>query len=111
MSRAGQKLNLFGSKERRHFDAVQLATDLPVPTLYKLYEQCMWKVLDKELRPLPDQLFGIRPGRQCLDIVSFLVERLLRNEEWGRKTVRHFYGCGECVRFGQGRNLGRRLRR
>ena len=45
----------------------------------------MWKVLDKELRPLPDQLFGLRPGRQCLDIVSFLVESLRQNEERGEK--------------------------
>ena len=41
-----------------------------VPTLYKVYEMCMWKVLDKELRPLPNQLVGFRPGMQCLDIVS-----------------------------------------
>ena len=56
-----------------------------VPTLYNLYEQCMWKVLDRELRPLPDQLFGFRPGRQCLDIVSFLVESLRKAEECGEK--------------------------
>ena len=56
-----------------------------VPTLYKLYELCMWKVLDKELRPLPYQLFGFRPGRQCLDIVSFLVDSLCKAEEWSEK--------------------------
>ena len=56
-----------------------------VPTLYKLYEICMWKVLDKELKPLPSQLFGFRPGRQCLDIVSFLVEGLRKPEEWNEK--------------------------
>ena len=56
-----------------------------VRTLYKLYELCMCKVLDKELRPLPDQLFGFRPGRQCLDTVSFLVESLRKAEEWGDK--------------------------
>ena len=33
-----------------------------VPTLYKVYEMCMWKVLDKELRPLPSQLVVFRPG-------------------------------------------------
>ena len=55
------------------------------PTLYKLYELCMWKVLDKELRPLPDQLFGFRPSKQCLDIVSFLVESLRKAEDWGEK--------------------------
>ena len=54
-----------------------------VPTLYKVYETCMWKVLDKELRPLPSQLVGFRPGMQCLDIVSFLVESLRKADEWG----------------------------
>ena len=53
--------------------------------LYKLYEICMWKVLDKELKPLPSQLFGFRPGQQCLDIVSFLVESLRKAEEWNEK--------------------------
>ena len=56
-----------------------------VPTLYKVYELCMWKVLDKELRPLPNQLVGFRPGMQCLDIVSFLVEALRKADEWGEK--------------------------
>ena len=56
-----------------------------VSTLYRLYELCMWKVLDKELKPLPSQLFGFRPGRQCLDIVFFLVESLRKAEEWGEK--------------------------
>ena len=56
-----------------------------VPTLYKVYEMCMWKVLDKELRPLPGQLVGFRPGMQCLDIVSFLVESLRKADEWGEK--------------------------
>ena len=56
-----------------------------VPTLYKLYEICMWKVLDKELKPLPSQLFGFRSGRQCLDNVSFLVESLRKAEEWNEK--------------------------
>ena len=45
----------------------------------------MWKVLDKELKPLPSQLFGFRSGRQCLDIVSFLVESLRKAEEWNEK--------------------------
>ena len=53
-----------------------------VPTLYKVYEMCMWKVLDKEVRPLPNQLVGFRPGMQCLDIVSFLVESLRKADEW-----------------------------
>ena len=56
-----------------------------VLTLYKVYEMCMWKVLDKELRPLPNQLVGFRPGMQCLDIVSFLVEALRKADEWGEK--------------------------
>ena len=56
-----------------------------VPTLYKLYELCILKVLDKEFKPLPTQLFGFRPGRQCLDIVFFLVESLRKAEEWGEK--------------------------
>ena len=46
-----------------------------VPTLYKVYEMCLWKVLDKELKPLPRQLVGFRPGLQCLDIVSFFGQR------------------------------------
>ena len=50
-----------------------------VPTLYKLYELCMWEVLDKEFKPLPDQLFGFRPG------VSFLVEGLRKAKEWGEQ--------------------------
>ena len=58
-----------------------------VPTLYKVYEMCMWKVLDKELRPLPNQLVGFRPGMQCLDIVSFLVEALRKADEWGEKLI------------------------
>ena len=45
----------------------------------------MWKVLDKELKPLPGQLFGFRPGRKCLDVVSFLVEGLRKAEEWSEK--------------------------
>ena len=56
-----------------------------VPTLYKVCEMCMWKVLDKERRPLPNQLVGLRPGMQCLDIVSFLVESLRKADEWGEK--------------------------
>ena len=57
-----------------------------VPTLYKVYETCMWKVLDKELRPLPNQLVGFRPGMQCLDIVLFfLVESLRKADEWREK--------------------------
>ena len=56
-----------------------------VPTLYKLYEICMCKVLDKELKPLPSHLFRFRSGRQCLDIVSFLVEILRKAEEWNEK--------------------------
>ena len=56
-----------------------------VPSQFKLYEVCMWKVLDKELKPLPSQMFGFRTGRQCLDIVSFLVEGLRKAEEWGEK--------------------------
>ena len=56
-----------------------------VPTLYKVYEMCMWKVLDKELRPLLNQLVVFRPGMQCLDIVSFLVEALRKADEWGEK--------------------------
>ena len=56
-----------------------------VSTLYKVYEMCMWKVLDKELRPLPSQLVGFRPGMQCLDIVFFLVEGLRKADEWGEK--------------------------
>ena len=56
-----------------------------VPTLCKVYEMYMWKVLDKELRPLPNQLVGFRPGVQCLDIVSFLVESLRKADEWGEK--------------------------
>ena len=56
-----------------------------VPTLYKVYEMCMWKVLDKELRPLPSQLVGFRPGMQCLDIVCSLVESLRKADEWGEK--------------------------
>ena len=43
------------------------------------------KVLDKELKPLPRQLVGFRPGLQCLDIVSFLVESLRKADEWGEK--------------------------
>ena len=72
-----------------------------VSTLYKLYELCMWKVLDEELQPLPSQLFGFRPGRQCLDIVFFLVESFRKAEEWGEKLVRHVHGCGQRFRFGQ----------
>ena len=45
---------------------------------------CMWKVLDKELRPLPSQLVGFRPDMQCLDIVSFL-ESLHNADECGEK--------------------------
>ena len=56
-----------------------------VPTLHKVYEMCMWKVLDEELRPLPSQLVGFRPGMQCLDIVSFVVESLRKADEWGEK--------------------------
>ena len=41
--------------------------------------------LAKELRPLPSQMFGFRSGRQCLDIVSYLVEGLRKAEEWGEK--------------------------
>ena len=37
------------------------------------------------LRPLPGQMFGFRPRRQCLDIVSFLVEELRIAEEWSEK--------------------------
>ena len=70
---------LLGSKKRRHFKVVQLAADLLV------YEMCMWKVLDKELRPLPCQLVVFRPGMRCLDIVSFLVESLRKADEWGEK--------------------------
>ena len=55
------------------------------PTLFKLCEICMWNVLDKELQPLPGQMFGFRPGRQCLDIVSILVKALRKAEEWGEK--------------------------
>ena len=51
-----------------------------VPSLFKLSEVRLWKVLDKELRPLPCQKFGFRAGRQCLDIVSFLVEGLRKAE-------------------------------
>ena len=47
-----------------------------------MYEMCMWKVLDKELRPLPNQLVGFRPGMQGRDIVSFLVESLRKADEW-----------------------------
>ena len=53
-----------------------------IPSLIKLFEVCLWKVLDKELRPLPCQMFGFRAGRQCLDIVSFLAEGLRKAEEW-----------------------------
>ena len=56
-----------------------------VPTLYKVYKMCMSKVLDKELRPLPNQLVEFRPGMQCLDIISFLVESLRKADEWGEK--------------------------
>ena len=56
-----------------------------VPTLYKVYEMCMWEVLDKELRPLPIQLVVCRPGMQCLDIVSLLVESLRKADELGEK--------------------------
>ena len=45
----------------------------------------MWNVLDKELRPLPNQLVEFRPGMQCLDIISFLVESLRKADEWGEK--------------------------
>ena len=45
----------------------------------------MWKVLDMELEPFPDRLFCFRPGRQCLDIVSFLVEGSRKAEEWREK--------------------------
>ena len=45
----------------------------------------MWKVLDKELKPLPPQMFGFRPGRVCFDIVSFLVEGLRKAEERDEK--------------------------
>ena len=70
----GEVRHLLGSKERRHFQVVQLAAYLlEFPRSTKVYEMCMWmKVLDKELRPLPGQLVGFRPGMQCLDIVSFL---------------------------------------
>ena len=30
-----------------------------VPTLYKVYEMCMWKVLDKELRPPSESTGGV----------------------------------------------------
>ena len=43
------------------------------------------KVLDKELQPLHCQMFGFRPGRQCLDVVSFLVESLRKAAEKGEK--------------------------
>ena len=56
-----------------------------VPTLYKVYEMCMWKVLDKDLRQLPNQLVAFRPGMQCLDIASFLVESLRKADEWREK--------------------------
>ena len=56
----------------------------------------MWKVLDTELRPLPSQMFGFRSGRQCLDIVSYLVEGLQRAEKWGEKLF-VFSMCGERV--------------
>ena len=45
------------------------ATGVPislVPTLYKVYEMCMWKVLDKELRPHPNQLVGFRARHAVL---------------------------------------------
>ena len=58
-----------------------------VPSLFKLYEVCVWKVLDKELRPLPCQMFGFRSGRQCLDIVSYLVESLRKAEEEGGEKL------------------------
>ena len=41
--------------------------------------------MDKELRPLPGQLVGFRPGMQCLDIVSFLVQSLRKADEWGEE--------------------------
>ena len=56
-----------------------------VPSLFKLYEVCMWEVLDQELKPLPSQNFGFRTGRQCLAIISFLVEGLRKAEEWSEK--------------------------
>ena len=68
---------MVGAEEGRHLVSRPLA--------FKLYEVCMWKVLDKELKPLPCQMFGFRTGRQCLDIVSFLVEGLWKAEEWDEK--------------------------
>ena len=56
-----------------------------VSTLFKLYELCMWEVLDKELRPLPGQIFGFRPWRQCSDIVSFLVEGCKKPKSGAKK--------------------------
>ena len=62
-----------------------------LPTLYKLYELCMWKVLDRD-QTAPDQLFGFRLGRQCLYIVSLLVQGLRKAEEWDGKyeSSKHF---------------------
>ena len=56
-----------------------------VSTLFKLNKLCMWKVLDKELRPLPGQMFGFRPWRQCSDIVSFLVEGCKKPKSGAKK--------------------------
>ena len=44
-----------------------------VPTLYKVHEMCMWKVLDEELKQLPSQLVGFRPGMWCRGEKLFVV--------------------------------------
>ena len=49
------------AKEMRHRVAVFHRKPISLaPSLYKLFEVCKWKMLDKELVPLPDQLYGLR---------------------------------------------------
>ena len=71
-------------------DVSKLSNCRPIsldPTLYHFMKcmKCMWMVLDKEPKPLPNQLVGFGPSMQCLDIVSFLVESLRKADEWGEK--------------------------
>ena len=83
MLRAGRSSNICLVPKKG--DISKLSNWRPISLVPTVYEMCMWKVLDKELRPLPNQLVGFRPGMQCLDIVSFLVESLQKADEWGEK--------------------------
>ena len=67
------------------------------PTLCKVYEMCMWKVLDKEAQTTSESVGGVQAWHAVPGHCLFPGGKFAESRRVGREAVCCLYGCGECI--------------